>query len=192
MKSVVLLIALIFIVLISGCVNQNQTTATTTTTSTVCSMIQEPYQDTETYIEWAASYSTIFQKTDINIPKDQPASTAVTLNDNSKYVVTFGSDVYAHHMVLNTENKIKFESGVVYSTGMRDNWNIYGKSTTQSTIPFELQSQEGGMYYFIFDQSGQRTSSGATSGTGSLTIQELKGTEQTRQVTKYRTIERCV
>ena len=111
-------------IIISG---NKQTAQPQTTTTTTCKTVQQTYYRNETYVEYPSSYTTIYQQSNIPILSNQPATIAVTLHDNSKYIVTFTSDVYAHHMVLDTQNKINFESRVVYNTGMRDNWNIYGK-----------------------------------------------------------------
>ena len=148
----------------------------------------EPYEEYDYEIKWGEIYLQVLDKVNINIPTNRPAYISYNLCSPCKYNITFISDLPTNFFIFDENNKERyFDRKSAFAL-------LSERSSKNKTFSFELG--EKGKYYFVFDRSAQGTNTNDPA-TGRLIIYELKGFNQTTEVTKYkevtnyRTVTRC-
>ena len=152
-------------------------------------IVLEPYKTYGYEIKWGEIYLQTLDKVNINIPSIRPTYISYDLCGPCKYNVTFTSDLPTNFFIFDQYNKERYFDRksafpLVSETGSKN-----------KTFSFQLGTK--GKYYFVFDRSSQGTKSNDPA-TGRLIIYELKGSNQTTQMTKYkeitnyRVLTRCI
>jgi hypothetical protein len=127
-------------------------------------------------ITWGSLYTQVLDKIAINVPTNRPNYISYNLCGPCRYNVTFISDKPTNFFVFDQYNKDRYFEGL-------SAFPLTSKpSGTNTTLVFELADK--GKYYFVFDRSAQGTTTNDPA-TGRIIINELRGVNQTVQVTKY-------
>lgn len=151
-------------------------------------IVLEPYEEYDYEIKWGEVSLQVLDKVNINIPTNRPAYISYNLCSPCKYNITFISDLPTNFFIFDEYNKERYfdrKSAFAF---------LNERSSKNKTFSFDLN--EKGKYYFVFDRSAQGTNTNDPA-TGRLIIYELKGLNQSiemtkyREVTKYRTLTRC-
>jgi len=159
-----------------------------------CAEFNEPYITLESYkeydyeIKWGEIYLKILEKININIPTNRPAYISYELCSPCKYNITFLSTLPTNFFIFDEYNKERYFD-------RKSAFPLVSEASSENKT-FSLQLGTKGKYYFVFDRSaqGKNTNDPAT---GRLIIYELKGLNQTiemtkyREITNYRTVTRC-
>lgn len=150
--------------------------------------VLEPYKAYDYNVTWGELYLKILDKVSINIPSNRPAYISYNLCGPCKYNITFISDLPTNFFVFDQyDNDRYFDRMSAFPL-------VSETSSKNKTFSFELATK--GKYYFVFDRSAQGTNTNDPA-TGRLLIYELRGANQTtemtkyREVTKYRNVTKC-
>jgi hypothetical protein len=138
--------------------------------------VLEPQLTYDYNITWGSLYNQVLDKIAINVPTNRPNYISYNLCGPCRYNVTFISDKPTNFFVFDQYNKDRYFEGL---SAFPLTSKPSGKNTT---LVFELA--EKGKYYFVFDRSAQGTATNDPA-TGRVIIDELRGVNQTVQVTKY-------
>jgi hypothetical protein len=146
------------------------------TTSEVGYKVLEPQLVYDYNTTWGDVYTQVLDKIAINVPTNRPNYISYDLCSPCRYNVTFISDKPTNFFVFDQYDKDRYFEGLsAFPIASKTS----GKNTT---LNFELASK--GKYYFVFDRSAQGTTTNDPA-TGRIIINELRGVNQTVQVTKY-------
>ncbi len=148
----------------------------------------EPYKEYDYEVKWGEVYIKILEKVNILIPSNRPAYISYNLCSPCKYNVTFLSTLPTHFYIFDEYNKERYFD--------RKSAFPLMKETGSENKTFSFELGEKGKYYFVLDRSGQGRNTNDPA-TGKIIIYELKGLNQTVEMTKYRevrnyrTVTRC-
>jgi hypothetical protein len=141
--------------------------------------VLEPYKAYDYNVTWGELYLKILDKVSINIPSNRPAYISYNLCGPCKYNITFISDLPTNFFVFDQyDNDRYFDRMSAFPL-------VSETSSKNKTFSFELATK--GKYYFVFDRSAQGTNTNDPA-TGRLLIYELRGVNQTTEMTKYREV----
>jgi len=141
--------------------------------------VLEPYKAYDYNLTWGELYLKILDKVSINIPSNRPAYISYNLCSPCKYNITFISDLPTNFFIFDNYSYVR------YFDRMSAFPLVSETSSENKTFSFELAT--AGKYYFVFDRSAQGTNTNDPA-TGRLIIYELKGFNQSTQLTKYREV----
>ena len=150
-------------------------------------IVLEPYNVTESWIDWGYYYIKVLDKNNIFIPTTRPVNLSYDLCSPCKYNVTFRTDKPTDFIIFDEYNRKRWDENL-------SNFALFKVvDVWEKNFTFELMKNE--TYFFVFDRSEKGAETGPA--VGRLIIEELSGVNRTterteyREVTKYRTVTRC-
>jgi hypothetical protein len=188
-KMISLALGIIFIIVIGLYLSNPTGYAVLTCADSVKSYkVLEPYKTYDYNLTWGELYLQVLDKVNINIPSNRPAYISYNLCSPCKYNITFISDLPTNFFIFDNYSYVR------YFNRMSAFPLVSNISSENTNFSFELAT--AGKYYFVFDRSAQGTNFNDPA-TGRLIIYELRGFNQStqltkyREVTKYRNVTRC-